>query len=216
MKKCCKCLCDKLESDFGLDKYTNDGLNRRCKNCSNESSRNRPKKKIKFICEKCLVEYELDYYKSKKRKHNYCLICSPTVVQKGIKRPQFSKENSSRWKGGEYISSHGYKMVKCDGEFYDNGKPVYKLEHILVYEKFLGRKLETKNIVDGGGEQIHHINGDKLENTIDNLLLCENTKEHKTIDCQLHEVAFELVRLGIIQFDKNSKLYSINKDKINV
>jgi len=73
------------------------------------------------------------------------------------------KEKSNNWKGGIHISPDGYKYI------YDI-KYTYKAEHRLVMEKHLGRKLNSNEI-------IHHINGDKLDNRIDNLLL-ENRSSH--------------------------------------
>jgi hypothetical protein len=64
------------------------------------------------------------------------------------------------------------------------------------------------------GEQVHHIDGDKLNNTLSNLLLCQDTREHKLIDCQLHTLAFELVQKNIIGFDHQTKTYYINHERI--
>ena len=52
-----------------------------------------------------------------------------------------------------------------------NGHKVY--EHRYVMEQYLGRKLKH-------GEEIHHIDGNKLNNSIDNLQLL-TTAEHRKL-----------------------------------
>ena len=165
-----------------------------------------------MLCEGCNKKRTVDYYSYQKRKSNYCLHCNAKMTQKGIKKPHLSRENSSRWRGGEYISSDGYKMIKCENEFHPSGRTKYKKEHVLIMEKNLGRELKTQQ--GNMGEQIHHIDGDKLNNHLSNLLLCKDTREHKLIDCQLHELSFELVQKSVIKFDHKTKKYSIDWSKI--
>lgn len=45
-------------------------------------------------------------------------------------------------------------------------------EHVLVVEKFIGRELYD-------GEVVHHIDHNKKNNIIDNLMLFSSQKEHK-------------------------------------
>ena len=84
-------------------------------------------------------------------------------------------EKNQNWKGGKYISQGGYVMAYCPDHptcLQRNSRSNYVFEHRLVMEKYLGRYLESHEIV-------HHIDGDKQNNHIENLRLFD-TKEHKT------------------------------------
>jgi len=148
---------------------------------------------------------EVDYYTNKKRKTNFCLNCVAKKTQTGIRKPRGDTS---------YISSDGYKMIKCHGEYDNSGRTKYKRAHVLVMENYIGRKLKTQQ--GNNGEQIHHIDGNKLNNKIYNLLLCKDTKHHKDVDCQLHKLAFELVRNNIITFDKETEEYKIKWDSLKI
>ena len=57
-------------------------------------------------------------------------------------------------RGGGYIDSGGYRQICVNGK--------YVLAHRLIMEEKIGRKLTPY-------ENVHHINGDKLDNSIENL-----------------------------------------------
>ncbi len=75
------------------------------------------------------------------------------------------------WKGGIKNHSAGYRYIwKPDHPACT--KYGYVFEHRLIMEEYLGRYL-TKD------ENIHHINGIKTDNRIENLQLCGNNSEHR-------------------------------------
>jgi len=80
------------------------------------------------------------------------------------RREVISRERHGNWKGGVVTTPHGYTAVS-GGEFPEmrdmNG---YTLEHRLVMARSLGRPL-TRH------ETVHHINGDRKDNRLENLQL---------------------------------------------
>lgn len=58
--------------------------------------------------------------------------------------------------GTGYINQHGYREIRVNGEKI--------LEHRYVMEQYLGRRLF-------GDENVHHKNGDRLDNRLENLEL---------------------------------------------
>jgi hypothetical protein len=78
-------------------------------------------------------------------------------------------KNNPNYKGGRCIVGGGYIRISSPGGGYRS-----RVEHRLVMEQFLGRKLLRTEIV-------HHINGIKTDNRIENLMIMSNV-EH----AQLH------------------------------
>ena len=85
-----------------------------------------------------------------------------------------SGKNNSNYKRGYFIRS-GYKFILKRDHPYCNNLG-YVREHRLVMENHLGRYLIPEEIV-------HHINGDKLDNRIENLEITKQSahaKNHMT------------------------------------
>lgn len=74
-----------------------------------------------------------------------------------------------KWNGG-VSRQNGYVLIRCEGHPRARKGSHYVFEHIIVMEKSLGRHLES-------GEIIHHINGIKSDNRIENLVVMSR-KEH--------------------------------------
>lgn len=82
----------------------------------------------------------------------------------------------------------------------DYDKKIYS--HRLNMEKEIGRKLLKTEIV-------HHIDCDKTNDDINNLLLC-SASEHKLLHLQLEHISRNLYRQGLITFDFESRKYVLN------
>lgn len=82
--------------------------------------------------------------------------CKTCAIQHGVLNPN--------WKGGKTRHKAGYIMVRVPAHPRAQNNSGYVFEHILVMEEFLGRFLEP-------GENVHHKNGQKDDNSIENLEL---------------------------------------------
>lgn len=88
----------------------------------------------------------------------------------GKTMPQVSKQNHWNWKGGHYKNSNGYVYVLKPNHPFAK-KNGYVAEHRLIFEKHLGRYINPS-------EYIHHINGIKDDNRLENLKLFNNESDH--------------------------------------
>jgi HNH endonuclease/NUMOD3 motif len=85
------------------------------------------------------------------------------------------REKHWNWKGGIKNDKRGYICILLPE--HPRARDGYVFEHIVIMEKYLGRNI-TKL------EDVHHINGIKNDNRIENLILiphAEHTRLHNTI-----------------------------------
>lgn len=110
------------------------------------------KSDILRICGNCGKEFytRLAYIK----RGDSCRFCSVFCMREHLRNRPMRR-----------LEKNGYVVVKRDGE--------QIREHRAVMQDFLGRKLKTN-------EHVHHINGNKNDNQLDNLKVVESSEHHRT------------------------------------
>jgi len=81
-------------------------------------------------------------------------------------------EEHPSWKGGRRVRG-GYVVI-----LQEDGK--YKGEHRIIAEEAIGRPLKVS-------EHIHHINGDRLDNRPQNLLICSRS-QHMALERRMSDL----------------------------
>ena len=161
-------------------------------------------------CERKLVLIWHNYMISQKKKEysgiTLCRRCSSKRT---------GNFNGSGWNKGnripvenicrkDYISSDGYIMTFVYKENPKNKWECYKKKHIVIMEEYLGRKLEK-------GEVVHHIDGIRQNNSIENLVIMTEHKGHRLAHNSIQQIGYLLYRKGILGFDRNSGIYYIKE-----
>lgn len=86
---------------------------------------------------------------------------------------RMTMEKHPKWNGGRFLDKDGRFLVYV-------GAGKYQLEHRVIAERALGRKLKK-------GEVVHHINGDRRDNRNCNLLICTDSY-HKKLEQKIIHV----------------------------
>jgi hypothetical protein len=125
-------------------------------------------------CPTCKVRY----WRENRHYSAYCEGCS--IINNGKSNVG---EKSGRWNGGRHVERHsGYVMVRLlpSDPYYCMVKKGTRIpEHRLVYARFLGRPLESWEIIHHKGTLYPQGSyEDKSDNRIENLEYCVNQANH--------------------------------------
>jgi hypothetical protein len=114
---------------------------------------------------------------------------SQATLRRALLRHGIEAENKGpQWRGKRVLNSRGYVTVQIfpDNPYFGMAQcSGYVLEHRLVMAEHLGRPLDRR-------EQVHHIDGDKANNAIENLEIRQsphgNGQAWVCQDCGSHNV----------------------------
>lgn len=115
--------------------------------------------KVELICQHCGKTY---YKFPSQNPDGRSKFCSRSCLSSNR-----TGEKHGRWKGGRNLTAQGYVRLSVP-KYPGKNTP----EHRWVMEQHLGRPLE-KN------EHIHHLNGDKMDNRIENLEIVDRSTHNR-------------------------------------
>ena len=186
-------------------------------------------KKLNCTCDYCGKLFYKKPSDIKKSIKNYC----STICANEDKRTRYLGENNHQygvkgsknasWKSDERISPYGYRLIRSiDHPFKNIDEFVF--EHKLVAEKFL---LTDSNSVEINGKKylkqgyvVHHLNFDRLDNNVNNLLVLKR-KDHTSLHYSLRDenklkeycTIYNLCYNQVIKNIEQNKKYYRNKSK---
>lgn len=99
---------------------------------------------------------------------------------------------------------NGIVYIKNPEDSFRKTKNGWIAEHIYKMEKKVGRKL-------GRNEFVYHVNGNKVDNRLENLVLCNSSREVQKVRNSIFDILQELFEEEILEFNFETKEYFIRR-----
>jgi hypothetical protein len=111
----------------------------------------------------------------------------------------------SPWTLYRRMKEHGIKRPKRPLKIRPDGYWNYTTHanHRRIMERHTGRRLSAR-------EGVHHLDGDKSNNLISNLVITTGTREHALLHASLQQCAYLLYRAGLIRFNHETRSYELS------
>ena len=106
-----------------------------------------------------------------------------TKISAGCAKKDFTRENNNNWRGGRLVASNGYVLIRVGVGHHLADVRGYAYEHRVIAEQKIGRHLAE-------GEEVHHINRNRQDNSPENLEICLSSAHHGL----LHRKSTSLLR----------------------
>ncbi len=127
-------------------------------------------------------------------------VLASSIAKRGACNPNAGKfgPDSPNWKGGR-THHRGYVSIRKPD--HPNARRGYVYEHHLVVEHALGRYLKK------GEEVVHHVNGKKSDNQLENLYVTDRSG-HRIAHDSAFAVVCQLLASGAVIFDHSTGKYA--------